>query len=89
MAKNKIRRSLVSIIDPYPSKSEVDQLWEYFESRCAYCGISINRGSRTGHLDHLIPSSEGGSNSIYNHALSCARWVIPRKLTAVKSRIFS
>lgn len=73
MAKNKMRRSLVAIYDPYPTKTEVNELWVYFESRCAYCGEHIERESRTGHLDHLVPSSEGGSNNIHNHALSCAR----------------
>ncbi|MBU2569653.1 MAG: HNH endonuclease [Gammaproteobacteria bacterium] len=73
MAKNKIKRSLVAIYDPHPSKTDENQLWEYFESSCAYCGIFIERKSRTGHLDHLIPTSEGGSNDIHNHALSCAR----------------
>lgn len=73
MAKNKIRRSLVAILDPHPSKSEVNELWAYFESRCAYCGTPIDRDSRGGHLDHLVPSAGGGSNNIHNHALSCAR----------------
>ena len=68
-----MRRSLVAIYDPHPSKTEVNELWKYFESRCAYCGEPIERESRTGHLDHLVPSSEGGSNNIHNHALSCAR----------------
>ena len=73
MAKNKMRRSLAAIFDPHPSRHEIDELWEYFESRCAYCGMPIIRESRTGHLDHLVPFSEGGSNNIHNHALSCAR----------------
>ena len=73
MAKNKIKRSLTAICDPHPSKTEVNLLWEYFESCCAYCGILIERESRTGHLDHLVPAAEGGSNNIHNHALSCAR----------------
>ncbi len=72
MAKNKIKRSLNAICDPHPTKSEENTLWEYFDEQCAYCGKPIERNSRTGHLDHLISSAEGGSNSIYNHALSCA-----------------
>lgn len=72
MAKNKIKRSLSAICDPHPSPTEVNELWEYFNSSCAYCGIQLERESRTGHLDHLIPSTEGGRNDIHNHALSCA-----------------
>ncbi|GFD74088.1 HNH endonuclease [Alteromonas marina] len=73
MAKNKIKRCLWAIYDQHPKKSEVDSLWTYFESKCAYCGVEIERSSRTGHVDHLIPSAEGGSNSIHNHVLACAR----------------
>ncbi|WP_189475078.1 HNH endonuclease [Halioglobus pacificus] len=73
MAKNKIKRSLGAICDPHPSKAEEKELWEYFDSQCAYCGVSIERDSRTGHLDHLVPISEGGTNSIFNHVLSCAK----------------
>lgn len=73
MAKNKIKRSLAAICDPHPSKKEENALWDYFNFECAYCGVSIQRASRTGHLDHLVPTAEGGTNSIYNHALSCAK----------------
>ncbi len=73
MAKNMIRRSLLAIIDPYPSKAEIDLLWHYFQSSCAYCGVEIPRESRTGHMDHVVSSALGGSNSIYNHVLSCSR----------------
>jgi 5-methylcytosine-specific restriction endonuclease McrA len=73
MAKNKIKRSLSAICDPHPSKKEEKALWEYFNYQCAYCGIEIEKDSRTGHLDHLVPSSEVGTNSIFNHALSCAK----------------
>ena len=73
MAKNKIKRSLTAICDPHPTKKQVDELWEYFSSSCAYCGLFINKKSRTGHIDHLIPAAEGGSNNIYNHALACSK----------------
>lgn len=73
MAKNRIRRSLVAILDPHPSAKETDELWSYFNSSCAYCGVLIERSSRTGHLDHLISFALGGSNDIHNHVLSCAR----------------
>ena len=73
MAKNKMWRCFAAILDPHPSKSEVDMLWDYFDSTCAYCGTEIERASRTGHLDHVRPTSDGGTNSIYNHVLSCSR----------------
>jgi hypothetical protein len=73
MAKNKIRRSLLAILDPHPSKAEIEELWSYFGRSCAYCGVAIERGSRTGHLDHVIASTAGGSNGIHNCVLSCGR----------------
>lgn len=73
MAKNKMRRCFAAILDPHPSNAEVEELWSYFESKCAYCGTHIERKSRTGHLDHVLATSEGGTNSIHNHVLACAR----------------
>ena len=73
MAKNKIRRSLASILDPHPSTAQISELWSYFKASCAYCGQAIERASRTGHLDHVESSASGGSNSIHNHVLACAK----------------
>jgi len=73
MAKNKMRRCFAAILDPHPTKSEVQKLWEYFSSCCAYCGIAIELSSRTGHIDHAVSSSGGGGNGIHNHVLSCSR----------------
>ena len=72
MAKNKIKKSLKAIIDPYPSKKEVDFLWSYFESKCAYCGIELLRKERKGHQDHIISSAVGGTNEVHNFVLSCS-----------------
>lgn len=73
MAKNKIKRSLLAIIDPHPTPKQIDELWTYFNSSCAYCGIPISRDTRTGHVDHVVSSALGGTNCIHNHVLSCAR----------------
>jgi hypothetical protein len=70
--KNIIKRSLREIIDPSPSKKEIEKIWEFFESKCAYCGQKLNRKNKEGHVDHLISSSENGSNHISNRVLSCA-----------------
>ncbi len=73
MAKNKIKRSLGAILDPHPSAKDISMLWGYFGHSCIYCGLSMDRTSRHGHLDHVIATSEGGNNSIYNHVLACAK----------------
>ena len=70
-AKNMIRKSLLGIIDPEPSKEDITRLWEFFESRCAYCGTKINRKRRQGHIDHLVPQTVNGINHISNRVLSC------------------
>lgn len=73
MAKNKMRRCLGAVLDPHPTSSEVKTLWMYFQSTCAYCGIHIDPESRTGHLDHIMPSALGGTNEIHNYLLACSR----------------
>ena len=71
MTRNHIRRSLIAIVDPLPSRAEVDALWSYFQHACAYCGKSLERLSRHGHLDHLVSGLSEG-NSVFNHVLACA-----------------
>ena len=73
MAKNLMRRALWAVVDPLPTDSEVEGLWSYFDSCCAYCGVRVDRGARGGHLDHLKPSAAGGTNEVFNHVLSCPR----------------
>jgi hypothetical protein len=69
MAKNQIKRSLRSILDRYPSDSEVNSIWDHFDSCCAYCGIVLHRKDRLGHCDHI----KGPSNNVHNFALSCSK----------------
>jgi hypothetical protein len=71
-AKNVVRRSLRSILDPHPGRSEIARVWAFFDSRCAYCGVVIALGSKYAHLDHLVPENSGGSNHISNRVPSCA-----------------
>jgi len=40
-----------------------------FGVRCWYCGIKLT--DSTTHVDHIIPKSLGGSDSIFNLALAC------------------
>src|SRR5262249_48848297 len=67
-AKNTIRRALRAV-DREPNAAEVDRLWQYFGSACAYCARPLNRAKREWHIDHLIP---GQGNQISNRVLSCA-----------------
>jgi hypothetical protein len=70
-AKNAIRRAIYGVVDPYPSASEVDRIWQSFESSCVYCGKLLVRGNRNAHIDHLAPSGTGGTNALGNFVLSC------------------
>ena len=71
LAKNIIRRGLRTVVDPEPTKTQVAELWEFFGSACAYCGNPLRKSQRQGHVDHLIPTSGGGTNHISNRVLSC------------------
>ena len=72
MAKNAIRRALVGVVDPHPSASQIDSLWVFFESSCAYCAKPLVRGRRDAHIDHLVPAGNMGANHVGNCVLSCS-----------------
>ena len=67
-ARNLMRRAIQEIVDPGPSS--VDSLWDYFESRCAYCDVVLVRGERDAHTDH---AERDGGNHIGNLVLACGR----------------
>ncbi len=71
-AKNIIRRAFREIIDQTPPKQAADNIWDFFASECAYCGVKLNRNNKEGHIDHLISASKGGRNHFANRVLSCA-----------------
>ena len=71
-AKNAIRRALRAVIDPELKKKHTDELWSYFESRCAYCDSPLDREQRQGQMDHLVPTNRGGTNHFSNRVLACA-----------------
>ena len=70
-AKNMVTRCLRNIIDPVPTPKERKEVWEHFQNRCAYCGEPMDPAARIGHLDHVVPASQGGSNHVSNFVLSC------------------
>lgn len=71
-AKNIIRRSLWTILDPEPNKKSIEILWKFFKFACAYCGRQLSKNMREGHVDHLVPIALGGRNHISNRVLSCS-----------------
>lgn len=71
MAKNAIRRSLRSIIDPELTKTEKKDIWDHFQNKCAYCNREMKRTERDGHIDHLVATKNSGTNHISNRVLSC------------------
>ena len=71
-ARNGIRKALIGIIDPQPTKASIAAMWGHFESSCAFCSVVLDRKSRSGHGDHLVPASAGGRNHVCNRVLACA-----------------
>ncbi|MHC4353281.1 MAG: HNH endonuclease [Planctomycetota bacterium] len=67
-----IRRCFREQIDRSPTKSQVGSIWDYFQNSCAYCGRTLDRDKKEGHIDHLVSASQGGANNISNRVLSCA-----------------
>lgn len=65
-AKNLMRRAVDEIIDPGPRS--IDELWQHFEARCAYCGKDLGRDRREGHIDHA--DAQRG-NHLGNLVLAC------------------
>lgn len=70
--KNMIHRGFSELVDPGPTQCERVAIWNYFQDCCAYCGRRLRRGNKEGHIDHLVPTSVGGANTIGNRVLSCA-----------------
>ena len=70
-AKNAIFKALLEIIDPALKPPEERRIRAFFENRCAYCSRKIPAGGRTGHIDHLIPRQQGGTNHPSNLVLAC------------------
>jgi CRISPR/Cas system Type II protein with McrA/HNH and RuvC-like nuclease domain len=70
--KNMIGRALRGVVDPEPTGKQISSLWEYFDSKCAYCGREVQKKNKSAHIDHLTPTSKKGMNHISNRVLSCA-----------------
>src|SRR2546425_2956500 len=70
--KNIIRRSFRELIEPSSDKKDVEKVWKFFDSSRAYCGCFLDRRTKKGRIDHLVPASQGGTNHISNYVLSCA-----------------
>jgi hypothetical protein len=68
-AKNMIRRSLRTVLDPMPSKSDEALLWAHFNERCAFCDRHLPYGDVHRRLDHL----KSGVNHISNRVPACGQ----------------
>src|SRR5262249_18568423 len=67
-AKNVMKRAVAEIVDRPLTRHERDMIWEYFESRCAYCGKKLSRTAGVGQLEHLDPK---GGNHVGSRVLAC------------------
>jgi 5-methylcytosine-specific restriction endonuclease McrA len=50
-------------------KAKKRKLNEIFGSQCFWCGKELEENEQT--IDHLMPQSRGGSNSLENLRISC------------------
>ena len=62
----------MQIADPAPDSRQQALIWDFFASACAYCGRTVSKEAKEGHIDHLVSASLGGRNHIANRVLSCA-----------------
>ena len=66
--KNIIHRGFSELADPSPSRKEEAEVWAHFGNRCAYCGDTLHRDAKEGHIDHLVAASQGGTDDDWNGA---------------------
>jgi 5-methylcytosine-specific restriction endonuclease McrA len=52
-------------------KKNIQYLMEIQNNSCAYCRASLQ--GMEYHVDHILPVSVGGTNNVYNLALTCKR----------------
>lgn len=97
IARNWIKRALSAVLDRELNDREKDLIWKFFDSKCAYCRRSLDRGDRQAHIDHLVPNTAGGINHISNRVLSCgscndekreAEWISFLRMKARNAREF-
>jgi 5-methylcytosine-specific restriction endonuclease McrA len=54
-------------------------VYEYWEWKCAYCGVEITAGDankvtdKTATIDHIVPISMGGENTLENIVACCRK----------------
>ncbi len=71
IAKNAMRRAVADLLSRPLTPQQKDQIWEFFDSHCAYCDKFVDRMLRHGHMDHLDCTAAGGGKYISNRVLAC------------------
>lgn len=64
-------KQVIYPIEIETSREEVTQIFELFESRCAYCYVEESEETKTFELEHIIPLSKGGRHHKSNLVISC------------------
>lgn len=58
-------------IEVEATRDEVDEMFDAFDSTCAYCGKKESEETGTFHLEHIIPLKRGGRNHLSNMLVAC------------------
>lgn len=85
-AKTQKRRAILkSLDDGTVTKESLFLLKEKQDNKCYHCGCELDfKAKNKVHLDHLIPISKGGSNSISNVVWSCKSCNLRKGSTVVE-----
>ncbi len=74
-SKGSLRKEKKNGPDATLTPEQWQEIVDRFESRCAYCGIELQKGSRSKRhkltQDHVIPLSRGGTHSADNVVPAC------------------
>lgn len=72
-AANARRRQMIEENGGTFNRKQIKGMHTAQRGLCYFCGVSIELGSKSLHVDHYQPVAEGGRNDLSNMVLTCAK----------------